>query len=72
MYLFAYHVLLGKNISIKWIKTDKIKKDEDVELMQKHYQCSRQVAIEYLDIIPDDDFKRLKRMYQYGSTKGNK
>ena len=67
-----YYLYVPKNISIKWIKTDKIKKDDDIELIQTHYQCSRSVAIEYLEIISDDDFANLKRLYKYGSIKGNR
>lgn len=70
MYLLAYHSV-PKGLSIKWVSTTKVTKDEDIEMLQEYFVCGRAVAEEYLSLLSDSDFKRIKRLYQHGS-KGKK
>lgn len=71
MYLLAYYAL-PKGVRIRWIKTDKNAKDEDIILMQEHYVCGREVAMQYLELLPKEEFKRIEKMYQHGTMKGKK
>lgn len=70
MYLLAYHSI-PKGTNIRWVSTTKPVKDEDIEMLQEYFVCSKQTATEYLALIKDSDFKRIKRLYQFGS-KGKK
>ena len=70
MYLLAYYSF-PKGLSIRWITTTKNVKDEDVEMIQEYFVCSKQTATEYLSLLSESDFKRIKRLYQFGS-KGKK
>lgn len=70
MYLLAYYSF-PKGLSIRWISTTKNVKDDDVEMLQEYFVCSKQTATEYLSLLSEPDFKRIKRLYQFGS-KGKK
>ena len=46
---------------IKYYKDDK--KTEDIEFLMKHYQCSREVAESYLELLDEEKLKILKDSY---------
>lgn len=65
-YLFAVFVLPPQIINIKWVKGDKLKKDKDVETVQFYYNCSREVAESYLDILDSASVKYMDRVVSRG------
>jgi len=71
MYLLVYYAI-PKGVKIRWIKTDKIGKDEDILLIQEHYVCGREVAIDIVSMIDDSSLKAIRRLYQNGVQKGSK
>lgn len=40
-------------------------KEEKIKFLQQHFECGRKVAEQYLDeFISDDEFKRIKKLYE--------
>ena len=62
MYELYRTYLKDKKIKyIKYYKDDK--KSEDIEFLMKHYQCSREVAESYLELLDEEKLKILKDSY---------
>ena len=62
MYELYRTYLKDKKIKyIKYYKDDK--KTEDIEFLMKHYQCAREVAESYLELLDEEKLKGLKDSY---------
>lgn len=63
------NVLTKRNRFSKW---NKRVKDEELDLIQEIYECSREKAKGYRKILSDSDIKKLKETRYTGGIKGNK
>lgn len=68
-YLFAIFVLPKQITQIKWVKGEKQKKDKEVEIVQFYYNCSRDVAETYLQLLDDKSVKYMERIVNRGLKK---
>lgn len=67
--------ILQKSVPfIKYIK--KPKEDKNLQstliMLQRHYSCNQQVALQYYDILTGEDILDLQEYYDVGGLKGKK
>jgi hypothetical protein len=64
-----FHYYLGALRSRKrFSKWHKLEKDDDLDLIQKYYQCNRQVAKQYLDVLSPEEIKNINSRVAEGGT----
>jgi hypothetical protein len=63
---FYIHVLPKGRVYNKYAKTNKL--DEDIELIQQTYKVSKSEAIQYLELLSDEDIKNLKDLLFTGGS----
>ena len=65
---FYYYLgaLRPRNRFSKW---HKLSKDVDLDLIQKYYQCNRQVAKQYLKVLPPEELKHINTIVAEGGAK---
>jgi hypothetical protein len=68
---FRYYLgaLKSRKRYSKWLK---LEKDEDLDLIQKHYQCNRQVAKQYFAVLTPEQLKDINRKSVVGGEVGSK
>ena len=68
-YLFVYFSFVRFNISnVKWIKSDKTPKQEDIEMIMKYYYVKYTVAQTYLERINKKELNHIKEYYRTGGV----
>lgn len=68
-YLIIFNIIPEQLKYVRFVSSQKLKKDEDIELIQKHFMCNRKTAESYLNLLTDKEFKYIQRLYKYGRTK---
>lgn len=66
VYDFYVNVLPKGRVYNKYAKATKL--DEDIELIQQTYKVSKQEAVQYLELLSDDDLKQMKDLYFTGGS----
>jgi hypothetical protein len=65
-YLFALFALPVQVKEIKWISGSKEKKDSTLETIQIYYNCSKETAAVYSDLLDEKSLKYMKRIISRG------
>lgn len=69
-YLLVYFSFKNlKLTNVRWVKSDKAIKIEDVELIQKYYYVKYRVALDYLQVLNDKDIEHIRTFYKRGGKK---
>lgn len=53
----------------RYSKWHKLEKDEKLDLIQKYYQCNRQVAKQYLSVLPEEELIVINNRVAEGGVK---
>lgn len=70
MYLFVFLTFKRYKITdVRWVKSDKLQKPEDISLIQKYYNVSYKVASRYLDALSKEELEFIKDYYSTGGVK---
>jgi len=69
-YLFVFLTFKRFNIkNVTWIKSEKIQKPEDVEIVQRYYNVSYIIANRYLLSLTKEKIKEINDYYDTGGVK---
>ena len=64
-YLLVYFAFIETGVSnVKWVKSDKALKIEDIDIIRKYYYVNYRVAISYLEVLQKEDIDRIKEFYK--------
>ena len=65
VYDFHFYAIPKKKRYSKWSKASSDNKEE-LDLIVRHYQVNRVIALEYLKLLTPDDITNIKQMYEVG------
>ena len=66
VFKFYYNFLPKKKTYFRYIKGKKQKTDSDIiDILSKHFECSKKTALEYLDLISKEYLKEILNLYGY-------
>jgi hypothetical protein len=69
-YLFVLLTFKRFNIKgVSWVKSNKLSKPEDVEMLQRYYNVPYMTASRYLQELPKQKIKEIKEYYDKGGIK---
>lgn len=70
-YAFYYHGLTKKKRYFQYTGKGKKDKTEEIESLIKYYQCSREQALEYQELLTPEQLDKLVAVYSKRVSKGN-
>lgn len=70
MYLFVFLTFKRFNIkNVRWIKSEKMNKPEDIDVVMRYYSVGYKIANQYLDALPKKKIKEIKEYYDVGGAR---
>lgn len=64
-YIYYFSVLRPRKRFSKWHKQQK---NDDLDLIQQHYQCNRTIAKSYLKVLTKENLDDIKKKYEKGGN----
>lgn len=62
-YIYYMSALRSRKRFSKWFKAEK---NSDLDLIQKHYQCNRTIAKQYLELLSSENLERINKTMDVG------